>query len=61
MPLTPFFRRFRYIPYSVYTKMPRRSGASQAVDKPIIKPHALKYITNTAENIFSVDRVLIIS
>ena len=35
MPLTPFFRRFRYIPYSVYTKMPRISGASQAVEKPL--------------------------
>ncbi len=44
-----------------HTKTPRRSGAFQSVDKPIIKPHALKYITNTAENIFSVDRALIIS
>ena len=34
----------------------------QTVDKLIIiKPHTVKYIANTAENIFSADRALIIS
>ena len=33
----------------------------QLVDKLIIKAHAVKYITNTAENIFRTDKALIFS
>ena len=39
-----------------------KSTNAQAVDKLIIiNAHAVKYITNTAENIFSTHRELIIS
>lgn len=46
---------------SGYEKAPAFYRSFQTVDKLIIKAHAVKYITNTADNAFRTDKELIFS